>query len=143
MAQEVRKQMVIAIPYMLLIQSADEEIGAIQAVEHPGPVSCWSIEFDDRLAQRPGKHVQNRSLQQELLDVFWLPVQHFLGQKVYQIVRILWKTSKDAARIGVVPQRNRRHLERSDPAFGALFKRKDRFWGKIESHRLAQKRRHL
>ena len=77
-AQDVGKQVMIAIPLAPVVQRHHEQVGALQTVQRRRAV-CLPA---DGLAQRTAQPLQNRSLQQEAADRFGLALQDLFDQIV-------------------------------------------------------------
>ncbi len=75
-AQQIGKQMVVAVPLPLVVQGDQEHVG----VEQPFQQGMAVCAPGDRVAQITAQPVQDRRLQQEMLDLFRLPVEHFFGE---------------------------------------------------------------
>src|SRR6266566_5091405 len=80
-AQYIGKQVVVAKPALLIIERDDEQISPFQVLEHP-----LALLFDKNgIAEWPTQAVEHRSVQQKVLDVFWLVLQNFFD-KVLQYI---------------------------------------------------------
>ena len=77
--EDVREEMVIAIPAPFVVQRDDEEVHPFQVFQRCLPIDR-SGRVDDGLAERPAQAVQDRGLQQEGAHRLGLSFQHFLGR---------------------------------------------------------------
>ena len=73
----------------------------------------------DGIAQRTAQPVQDRGLQQEVLDRVGLPLQHLLDQVVDDVPVVSGEAGDEAGDVVPALHRERRQLERRDPALGA------------------------
>src|SRR6478609_3836671 len=75
-AQHVGKELVVAIPAPAVIKRDEEEVPAIERLQHRRAALVTS----NGIAERASQPTQDRGLQQELADMFGLTLQDLVGQ---------------------------------------------------------------
>ena len=78
--QKLAKEMVVTIPVSLTIKWDEKQIGALDGVKGRLPRAGGSAE--NRIAQRPAETIEDRCVQQELLDGRGLLLEHLFNQIV-------------------------------------------------------------
>ena len=76
--QNVREQMVIPVPPAAVVERDDEQVPAIERLQHGLP----AVLAGDGVAQRAAQPVQDGGAQQETPDAPGLALQHLFGQVV-------------------------------------------------------------
>jgi hypothetical protein len=97
----------------------------------------------DGVAQRAAQPIQDRGLQQELVDMLGLALQDLLGQVVDDVAVVPGEAGDEAGDVVSSPHRQRGQLERGDPAFGASLQRSDIPCRQRQSHHPVEVRRGL
>ena len=139
LAQDVGKEMMIAIPAPLLVQGHKEQVGCLECFEYL--LALRSL--GDRIAQRAGQPVEDGRLQQKCLDLLGLPDEDFFGQVVEHVALAAAKCP-DKARDVLVPLQRQRpqskggQLQTHNPALGALLQRCDVLCREVQRHRLVE-----
>ena len=117
--QHVGEQMVVAIPPAAVIERDQEQVPAVQRLQHGLAAALPG----DGIAQRAAQPAQDGGLQQEGLDTIGLTRQHLLGQVVDDVAVIAREAGDEAGHVVSPLHRQRRQLERGDPALGASLQR--------------------
>ncbi|MNQ71885.1 hypothetical protein D3C85_865720 [compost metagenome] len=115
MTQETGKQVVIAEPLLLAVYRYQEQVGAVQMVEHRAAVAAAGYCF----TQRHTELVEDAGLHQEHAAVFALPREDVLGQVLGQFQVGTGKRGNEFGVVGTVLERKAGQVETGDPAFGA------------------------
>ncbi len=117
LAERIRKQMVIAVPATAVVQGENKQVAQFQALETFLPI----VPPGQCVAQRRGEPVQDRSLEQEALDLFGLVAQDFFHQVVQNVAVASGERLDEPVRIRRVlaAQGCRGHLQAGDPTFRA------------------------
>ena len=113
--QHVSKQVVVAIPPAAVIQRDQKQVPPVQRLQHGLAAALPG----DRIAQRAAQPAQDGGLQQEGLDPVGLALQHLLGQVVDDVTIIAREAGNEAGDVLSPLHRQRRQLQRGDPALGA------------------------
>src|SRR5215471_17400695 len=132
--EEVGEEPVVSIPAALVVKSEQEEVRALDALQHlltVGPAR-------DRVTEGPAQTFENRGLEQEAPDLVWLPLQHLLGQVVKDVAVAACEARDDPNGVGRRAQRQRRELETGRPAFGPLHQGGHDLLRELETPRSAQ-----
>jgi len=137
--QHVGKQMVVAIPLAAVIQRDQEQVPPVQRLQHGLAAALPG----DRIAQRTAQPAQDAGLQQEGLDTFGLTLQHLLAQVVHDVTIIACEAGNEAGHVVSPLHRQRRQLERGDPALGASLQRGHVPRRQLQAHHLVEVRRRL
>ncbi|HZK48327.1 MAG TPA: hypothetical protein VFD74_01835 [Thermoleophilia bacterium] len=76
--QDIGEEVVIAIPATLVIEGNNEQVAALQALEHP-----WAMLLPgDGVAERTAQRVENGGLQQEVARALRLALKNLFDQVV-------------------------------------------------------------
>ena len=134
--QHVGEELVVAIPPAAVVERDEEQVPAIQRLQH----GLAPVLAGDRVAQRAGQAGEDRRLQQEAPDLLGLTVQDLLDQVVDDVAVVPREARDEAGDIVAPLHRQRRQLEGGDPAFGAPLQRGDVPRGEIQPHHLVEVR---
>jgi hypothetical protein len=88
---------VVAEPLALVVQSDEEEVGALQVEQHPRAV----LAVDDGVAERPGEPVEYRRLLQEVTHLARLMGEHLLHEVVDDVPVVTGEPGDEGA--GILP----------------------------------------
>ncbi len=138
-AQHVGEEVVIPIPLASIVERDHEQVLPIQRLER----RLASGRARDRVAQRSLEAVEDRRLQHEPPHGFGLALQHFARQVVDDEAIVAGKAGNEVRDVFPSLHRQRRELQRGDPALGARFQRRDVVRRQLEAHRAVQVRRGL
>src|SRR6266540_2471335 len=117
--QSLDEQGVIAIPTLLVVQWHDEQVTALELCKEQLTVGRlyvrgfgrWSIRVsqgfnaENRIAERPAHPIENRSMQQERLNMAGLPRKDFFGQIFEDEAVAAGERADKAGTIGATPHR--------------------------------------
>src|SRR5258708_18299333 len=138
-AQEISEELVIAIPGMLLIQGDDEQVSLLQ-VQKPCLAACISGHLP---AEGSIQAIQERGVQQKLLDLFRLLLKH-LFREVGHKSEVTAREGREKARsIALSLQRETGELQTSDPPFGTRFQYGDLVSRQVQPHDGIEEERRL
>ena len=132
--QHVGEELVIAIPAAAVVERDEEQVPSIEGLEHGLAV----VLAGDGIAQRAGHAGQDRGLQQEAPDTLGLTLQDLLDQVVDDVAVVPGEARDEAGDVVSTLHRERRELERGDPAFGAPLERRDIPRGQVQVHHLVE-----
>ena len=138
-AQHVGEEVVVPVPLASIVERDHEQVLPIQRLER----RLASRRTRDRVAQRSLEAVEDRRLQHEPPHGFGLALQHFARQVVDDEAIVAGKAGDEVRDVFPSLHRQRRELQRGDPALGARFQRRDVVGGQLEAHRAVQVRRRL
>src|SRR5260370_34019298 len=138
-AQEIGEKLVISIPGMLLIQGNDEEVGLLQ-VQKPCPTVRVSCHL---LAKGSTQTIQERGVQQKLLDLFRLLLKHLFHEVGYKSVVTARESRENTSSITLSLQRETGELQTGDPPFGTRFQYGDLVTAQVQHDDGIQKERPL
>jgi hypothetical protein len=127
--EDVREQVVVAVPAAAVVERDHEQVRAVQRLEHGPPAAPAG----DGVAQRAAEAVQDGGLDQEAADVGGLPTQHLLDEVVDDVPVVPGEPGDEAGHVVPTPHRQRGQLERGDPAFGASLQGRDVGRSQLES----------
>ena len=119
-AQHVCKEMVIAIPAAAVVEWNHEQVASLQRLQH----RFAAVLAGDGIAQRAAEPVEDRGLQQEAADLIGLALQDLFDQVVDDVAIVAGEAGDEAGDVVSPLHRERRQLERGDPAFGAALQRR-------------------
>ena len=120
-AQEVGKQVVVAIPAPIVVQRDDEEVVPLQFLQHLLTIRATG----ERIAQRTTQVTEDGGLEEKLPYPPGLAFEDLFGQ-IVEDVAVAAGEGFDKARDVLAPShRERGQLQPRDPAFGALFQGRD------------------
>ena len=119
--QDVREELVIAIPPAAVIKRNQEQVLSLQRHQ----LGLAAVLTGDGIAQRAGQPVQDGGLQQEVADMLGLALQDLLGEVVDDVPVIPGEAVDEAGDVVSPLHRERRQLERGDPPFGAPLQCRD------------------
>ena len=137
--QHVGEELVVAIPPAAVIERDQEQVPPIQRLQHGLAATLPG----DGIAQRTAQPTQDRGLQQEGLDTFGLTLQHLLAQVVDDVTIIAREAGDEAGDVVSPLHRQRRQLERGDPALGTSLQRGHVPRRQLQAHHLVEVRRGL
>ena len=132
--QHVGEELVVAVPPAAVVERDEEQVPAIERLER----GLAPVLAGDGVAQRAGQRVEDRRLQQEAPDLFGLAVQDLLDQVVDDVAVVPGEARDEAGDVVSPLHRERRQLERGDPALGAPLQRGDVPRGEIQPHHLVE-----
>ncbi len=115
--EQIRKEMVVAIPASFFVKGDDKQIGLFQRVQHLMAV----LLLGNGIAERAAQTLENGSPQQEISQLLGLTVQHLLGQIVRNISIISLELFKETRWIFAPMERQSCQLQTGNPSFGAPF----------------------
>ena len=104
--QNVRKEVVVAKPSTTVIQRHQEQIPSLQSRQ----MRFATFLVRHRIAQWAAQTVQDRGLQQEVMDTFRLTLQDLLGQVVDDVPVIACEALDEAGHVVPALHRQRRQL---------------------------------
>src|SRR5689334_22758296 len=128
---------VITKPLAAIVQANQKQVRAVQLLQH----FVTALIAGEGVAERAVQARENRSAQQEILDLLGLAVQHFFQQVIEYETIIAGKLLHQLGTVGSVLQGQRGELQTGDPAFGSVFERRDVRRRQLEVHHLVQERR--
>ena len=137
--QHVAEQVVVAVPPAAVIQRDQEQVPPVQRRQH----GLAAVPPGDRIAQRAAQPAQDAGLQQEVLDRPGLTLQHLLGQVVHDVTVITGEAGDEAGHVVPALHRQRRQLQRGDPALGTSRQRGHVPRRQPQAHHLVEVRRRL
>ena len=120
-AENVGKEVVVAIPEAPVVQRDDEEVAALQGLQ---PRRA-SLLVGDGVAQWAVQPVQDGGPEQEAADRLGLTPQDLLDQVVHDVPVVSGEGPDESGNILVALQGQRGQLQAGDPAFGAVVQRGD------------------
>ena len=107
---------------------------AVQRLEHRLAAALAG----DGIAQRAAQPVEDRGLQQEVADLLGLALQDLLDQVVDDVAVVAGEAGDEAGDVVAALHRQRRQLQRGDPALGARLQRGDVRAGQVQAHHLVE-----
>ena len=119
--QHVGEEVVVAIPLAAVVERDQEQVAALQRLQH----GLAAVLAGDGIAQRAAQPVQDGGLQQEVPDLVGLALQHLLDQVVDDVAVVAGEAGDEAGDVVAPLHRQRRQLERGDPPLGAPLQRGD------------------
>ena len=131
--QHVGEQVVVAVPGALRVERDDEEVAALEVLQHPGAVGAAG----DRVAQGAGEPVEDGGAEQEVADLGGLAGQHLVGEVVDDEPVAAGERLDEAGDLVALrdaAQGERGELEAGDPALGALLERVHVGGGEVQPH---------
>jgi hypothetical protein len=134
--QHLAEEMVVAVPPTAVVERDQEEISALESLEH----GLAAVLTGDGVAQRTREPAQDGRLQQEAAHLFRLTLEDLLDQVVHDEA-VVPGEARDEARHVVAPlHRQRGQLQRRDPALGTSLQRGDLVRRQRQPHLVAQVR---
>ena len=76
--QDVGEEVVVAVPAPTVVERDDEQVGAVERLQHGGAV----VTAGDGVAQRTAEPIKNRRLNKEIPNTFGLPIEHLVDEVV-------------------------------------------------------------
>ena len=138
-AEHVGEQVVVAVPLPAVVQAYDEQVRAVQQLQHRPPVARTG----DRIAQGSAEPVQDRGLQQEAAYGVGLATEHLLDQVVHDEPVVAREAGDEAGWVVTALERQRRELQRGDPPLGPAFQGGDVGGVEVEPDDVVEVGRHL
>ena len=126
----------VAIPLAAVVERDQEQVCAIERLEH----GLAAVLTGDGIAQWAAQPAQDRGLQQEAPNMIGLTLQDLLDQVVDDVAVVPGEARDEAGDIVTPLDRERRQLERGDPAFGTPFQRGDIRRRQVQIHHLVEVR---
>ena len=115
--QQIREEMVIAVPAPLVVQGHDEQVGAFEIFQGCLPGSS-RIE-QNGITQGARHAVEDRCAQQEILDAFGLLPEDFFNQIVQHEMVAAGERCDEAGGVFMSLHGKCSQLQAGNPAFGA------------------------
>ena len=138
-SQHVCEQVVIAVPLPPVVERNQEQVAAIEGLEHGLAAALPG----DRVAQRAVEPVQDGGVQQELADLAGLALQHLLDQVVDDVAVVPREAGDEPGDVVSSLHRQRRQLQGGDPPFGTPLQRRHVRGRQLQAHHLVEVRRSL
>ncbi len=113
--QDVGEEVVVAVPAATVVERDDEQVGAVERLQHGGAV----VAAGDGVAQRTAQPIENRGLNKEIPHTFGLPIEHLVDQVVDDVAVVARESGDEPGDVVAALHRQRGQLQRGDPAFGA------------------------
>ena len=135
-AQHLGKQVVVAVPVPLVVQRDHKQVRPLERFQH----RLAPLLLCHRIAEWLAEAVQDRGVQEKLLQRRGLPCEHLVAQIVEHIAMAAGEGSEKPGDIGSAPEGERSQLQASNPAFRAMLEGGDGLGRKVESHHGLQKR---
>ena len=110
--QHLGEQVVVAVPAAGVVEWDQEQVGAVQVLQH---LLALGVPGDGR-AQRSAQPVQDAGLEQEVAHRLRLAAQHLLDQVVHDVAVVAGEGRDERRGLGPPPQRECRQLEGGHPA---------------------------
>src|SRR5260221_538933 len=117
--QQIRKEMMIAVPTPLVVQGDDEQVGMFEIFQGGLPGNR-RVEHNG-ITQGAAEAVEDGRAQQERLDAFGLLPENFFKQIVQHEMVAAGKRFDEAGGVFMPLQGKRSQLQAGNPAFGAGF----------------------
>ncbi len=133
--EHLGEEVVIAEPVTLSVERDDEQVGALEGLQHGRAAHAAG----DGIAERSAQLLENGGLQQEVPDRFRLSPQHFFDEVIQHKTVAARERLDEAGRIRVALHGKRGQLQAGDPALGPRFQRGDIVRGELQTHRLVEK----
>lgn len=141
--QRVGEEVVVAVPPALVVERDDEQVLALEDLEHLLTVGSPG----DRVAETAGQLIEHDGVEQERADVLRLPVQDLLdevvedesmasGERLDEPGDVL----RAVGRSGTGPSRQRGQLQPGRPALGARFERGHERGVELQLHHVVEER---
>jgi hypothetical protein len=137
--EKIAEQLMEAKPAALLVQGDQEQVGALQFLQHVlavGPAG-------DRVTERTSEPFQDRGLEQERPYPVGLALQDLLAQVVQDVAMGARERSKERIGVGAFAQRQGGQLQASRPPLRPVPQRGLSLWSQVEAPRLPQQGRRL
>ena len=119
--QHVGEELVVAIPAPPVVERDEEEVPAIERLQH----RLAALVTGDGIAERASQPIQDRGLQQEAPDLLGLTVQDLVDQVVDDVAVVPGESRDEAGDVVAALDRERCQLEGGDPPFGPRLQRDD------------------
>ena len=132
--EHVGEELVIAIPLAAVVERDQEQVCAIERLKHRLAARLTG----HGIAQRACQPVQDRRVQQEAPDLLGLTVQDLLDEIVDDVAVVPGESRDEAGDVVSALDRERRQLERRDPAFRAPLERGDIPRSQVQTHHLVE-----
>ena len=132
LAQQIGKEMMIAVPAPLVVQRHDEQVGVFD-IRQDFFAGTRGRE-QNGITQRAAQALKNRCAQQKSLDAFGLLLQHFFNQVVQHEMVAAGERLDEACGVLMSLQRNCGQLQPDNPAFGAGLQCADVCRREVEGH---------
>src|SRR5262249_8192645 len=129
--EDVGEELVVAIPAALVVQGYDEQVAPFQGYQCRCPTGLAG----DGVAQGAGEPVQDRGVEQEVVDLWRLLGQDLLDEVVDDVTVVAGEPRNERSGVRPVPKGQSGQLERGDPPLGALAEHADVAGGQRESGR--------
>ena len=133
-AENVGEQVVVPVPVAAVVERHQEQVGPVQLLQH----RLASGTTGDGVAQRSAQSVENRRVQQEGSGRRGLPVEDLLGEVVDHEAVVAGEVGDEPGTVRPALQRQRRQLQRGNPALGTPAQRVDVTRIKLEAHRAVE-----
>ena len=114
-AERVGEELVVAVPLALTVERDDEQVGAVERLEHRAAVTPAG----EGVAQRPGQVAQHRRVEEEAAHRLGLVAQDLLHEVVEDEPVAAGEGIHELRGVLDPPQRQAGELEPGDPPLGA------------------------
>ena len=133
-SQHVGEEMVVAVPEAPVVERDQEQVPPIEGLEH----RPTAVLARHRIAERAVQPAQDRRAEQEAPDMLRLTLQDLADQVVDDEAVVAREAGDEAGDVVSSLHRERRELERRDPAFGAPLQRGDIARRQLQSHHFVE-----
>ena len=120
--EDVGEQVVVAVPRALGVERDEEEVAALEVLQHPGAVRAAG----DSVAQRARESVEDSGAEQEVTTLSGLPGKNLVSEVVDDKPVAPGERLDEASDLTTLrdaAQGERGELKAGDPAFSALLER--------------------
>ncbi len=138
-AQDVAEQVVVAVPLPTVVERYDEQVGALQRLEH-GPAAAPA---GHGVAERAAEPLEDRGVEQEPAYVVGLAGEDLLDEVVDDVAVVAREAGDEAGDVVAALERQRRQLQGGDPALRASPQGREVVRPQIQRHDVVQVGRHL
>ena len=133
-AEQLREQVMVAIPLASLVERRQEQVRALQFAQQRGR----PLGLEDGIAQRSGQALQDRRAQQERPDGVRLADQHLRAQVVGDMAVVAVEGGDEGARVLSAAKRKPSQVQPGRPALGPLGQTLDVVGRELQPHRPVQ-----
>ena len=137
--QHVGEEMVVAVPPPLVVERHQEQVVAVERLEHRPAVGPAG----DGIRQGSGQPGEHGGPEEEVADVLGLPVHHLLDEVVDDMAVVPREPLDEPGRVVAAPEGQRCELQGRHPALRPAFQRGHLACGEPESHPVEVRRRLL
>ncbi len=137
--EQVGEQVVVAVPAPPVVERDEEQVGALERLEHRRPARAAG----DRVAQRAGEPVEDGGPEEEVPDGVGLALEDLVGEVVDDVAVVARERRDERGDILASPHRDRGELESRDPALRPRLERVHVGARERESHPVVEVRGRL